>query len=177
MPCTETILNDSKLKYVGTKMALRSERLKKLEVELTDLEQWLKLGLVPKKDLQKHKEEIATVKGKIKEERERLQFLKDTDEAEEYTTPKRPPARAAFTDSTSMSDVEMNNDGSDMHFELESEGSDNFDSGSSQSSSEDSDSEETESAPEEDDTDLFSGRGRFRRGWDRDILDPDSDDW
>ena len=36
---------------------IKSERLKKLEVELTDLEQWLKLGLVPKKDVEKHKQE------------------------------------------------------------------------------------------------------------------------
>ena len=33
---------------------MKSERLKKLEIELQDLQQWLKLGLVPKKDLEKH---------------------------------------------------------------------------------------------------------------------------
>ena len=32
-------------------MNIKSERLKKLESEFHDLEQWLKLGLVPKKDL------------------------------------------------------------------------------------------------------------------------------
>ena len=37
-------------------MNIKSERLKKLEVELEDLEQWLKLGLVPKKDIEKHRD-------------------------------------------------------------------------------------------------------------------------
>src|SRR5215470_3897682 len=54
---------------------IKSERLKKLETELQDLEQWLKLGLVPKKDIEKHKEEIKAVQTKIEEEKERLQFL------------------------------------------------------------------------------------------------------
>lgn len=40
---------------------VKSERLKKLESELQDLEQWLKLGLVPKKDVTKHKEEIEQI--------------------------------------------------------------------------------------------------------------------
>ena len=39
-------------------MNLKSERLKKLETELEDLQKWLNLGLVPKKDTEKHKEEI-----------------------------------------------------------------------------------------------------------------------
>ena len=42
-------------------MNMKSERLKKFETELNDLEQWLKLGLVPKKDIEKHREEIKTL--------------------------------------------------------------------------------------------------------------------
>ncbi len=53
---------------------VKSERLKKLENELQDLEQWLKLGLVPKKDIEKHKEEIRAIQAKVEEEKERLQF-------------------------------------------------------------------------------------------------------
>ena len=49
---------------------IKSERLKKLETELNDLEQWLKLGLVPKKDVDKHKEEILVVRNKIRRKRE-----------------------------------------------------------------------------------------------------------
>ena len=44
---------------------MKSERLKKLELELHDLEQWLNLGLVPKKDIEKHKIEIDQFKKKI----------------------------------------------------------------------------------------------------------------
>ena len=66
---------------MGLKMRhVKSERLKKFESELTDLEQWLKLGLVPKKDIEKHKEEINSIKAKIEEEKERLQFLKENGE-------------------------------------------------------------------------------------------------
>ena len=50
---------------------VKSERLKKLESELNDLEQWLKLGLVPKKDIEKHKEEIQN------NERMREEFRKN----------------------------------------------------------------------------------------------------
>ena len=48
-------------------MNIKSERLKKFETELTDLEQWLKLGLVPKKDIEKHKEEINKKNKEYKE--------------------------------------------------------------------------------------------------------------
>ena len=42
-------------------MNMKSERLKKLETELEDLEQWMNLGLVPKKDIEKHKN-YSTIK-------------------------------------------------------------------------------------------------------------------
>src|SRR5687767_3123212 len=86
---------------------IKSERLKKLETELNDLEQWLKLGLVPKKDIEKHKEEITAVQAKIEEEKERLQFLKESGEAEEYITPKRPVARAGYTEMPTIPDIDM----------------------------------------------------------------------
>ena len=86
---------------------IKSERLKKLETELHDLEQWLKLGLVPKKDIEKHKEEIIAVQGKIEEEKERLQFLKESGEGEEYTTPKRPVPRTTYTEMPTIPDIDM----------------------------------------------------------------------
>ena len=49
-------------------MHLKSERLKKLEAELADLKQWMKLGLVPKKELEGHKEEIRLTEAKLEEE-------------------------------------------------------------------------------------------------------------
>src|ERR1700722_2330306 len=86
---------------------VKSERLKKLETELNDLEQWLKLGLVPKKDIPKHKDEIQAVLAKIEEEKERLQFLKESGEAEEYITPKRQPTRTGYTDLPSVPDIDV----------------------------------------------------------------------
>nr|NGX49219.1 hypothetical protein [Candidatus Anoxychlamydiales bacterium] len=65
-------------------MNLKSDRLKKLELELEDLEKWLKLGLVPKKDIEKHKEEILFVKQKLEEEKERLRFMKETGDMQDY---------------------------------------------------------------------------------------------
>jgi len=52
-------------------MAPKSERLKKLESEFLDLEQWKKLGLVPKSDIVKHEEEIKLIKERLKEEKEK----------------------------------------------------------------------------------------------------------
>lgn len=59
-------------------MNIKSERLKKLESEFQDLEQWLKLGLVPKKDLDKHKDEMRALQERVGEEKERLRFLKES---------------------------------------------------------------------------------------------------
>src|SRR5690606_20055946 len=86
---------------------MKSERLKKFESELNDLEQWMKLGLVPKKEIERHKEEIENLKARIIEEKERLQFLKESGEAEEFTAPRRSPAKTVYPETPSMSDVEF----------------------------------------------------------------------
>ena len=106
---------------------IKSERLKKFELELTDLEQWLKLGLVPKKDIEKHKEEILAVQAKIEEEKERLQFLKESGEAEEYVTPKRPSTRTGYTEMPTIPDIDMGetaNGLTDTGFDMETENDD-----------------------------------------------------
>src|ERR1700691_1196320 len=103
---------------------IKSERLKKLETELNDLEQWLKLGLVPTKDIEKHKEEILAVKSKIEEEKDRLQFLKESGEAEEYVTPKRPSMRTGYTEMPTIPDIDMGETAgalSDTGFDMETE--------------------------------------------------------
>src|ERR1700733_6512966 len=86
---------------------IKSERLKKLEGELNDLQQWLKLGLVPKKDVEKHKEEISAIQSKIEEEKERLHFLKESGEAEEYVTPKRASMRSGYTEMPTIPDIDI----------------------------------------------------------------------
>jgi hypothetical protein len=155
---------------------IKSERLKKLEVELNDLEQWLKLGLVPKKDIQKHKEEINAVKSKIEEEKERLQFLKESGEVEEYTTPKRQATRAGYTELPTVPDIDMTETAGGMTeggFDMETDAIDVETS----VIDEREEGEEEPAATEEEDEDeesYFSDRNRWRRGG---IIDPDADNW
>lgn len=146
-------------------MAMKSERLKKLESELTDLEQWLRLSLVPKKDLEKHKEEIRAIQIKIEEEKERLRFMKESGDMEEFVAPKRTPARQVYPEAHTMTDVEMGDNMTETGFNMETDGY------------ETESCEETESGDEntvyEEEDDYFSDRNRWKRG----ILgDPDGGD-
>lgn len=156
---------------------IKSERLKKLESELHDLEQWLKLGLVPKKDIEKHKEEIQAVYAKIEEEKERLQFLKESGEAEEYITPKRPTARTGYTEMPTIPDIDMGETAgglSDTGFDMETEAADVETSlVDDKEESQEEGAEEKEAEEEEEDS-YFSDKNRWRRGG---IIDPDADEW
>lgn len=151
-------------------MNVKSERLKKLEVELEDLEQWLRLGLVPKKDIEKHKEEIRSIKSKIDEEKERLRFLKENGELEEYVTPKRAPARQVYPEAHTMPDMDVGESMTDMGFDMESEGYE----GETTASEEGEGGEEATQVEEEEDEDPFSDRNRWKRGV---LEDPDADKW
>jgi len=152
---------------------VKSERLKKLESELNDLEQWLKLGLVPKKDIDKHKDEIVGVRAKIEEEKERLQSLKESGEAEEYITPKKTVLRAGYNDMPTIPDIDMgdaggnnNETGFDMDtdvIEVENTTDDR-----------DDDDDQTENEDDNEDESYFSDKNRWRRGG---IVDPDANDW
>lgn len=150
---------------------IKSERLKKLETELNDLEQWLKLGLVPKKDVDKHKEEIQAVRNKIEEEKERLQFLKESGEAEEYIAPKRPATRAGYNEMPTIPDIDIGETmgGNDTSFEMETDAV-----GAEQTQEERDEEEEVTQEEEEEDESYFSDRNRWRRGG---IVDPDANDW
>jgi hypothetical protein len=155
---------------------IKSERLKKLELELYDLDQWLKLGLVPKKDIQKHLEEIVNVKSKIEEEKVRLKYLKETGEAEEYTTPKRPTSRAGYTELPTVPDIDIAETAggiSEGGFDMET---DTIDVETSVIDEREEAEEEATSAEdeEEDEESYFSDRNRWRRGG---IIDPDADNW
>lgn len=154
---------------------IKSERLKKLEAELNDLEQWLKLGLVPKKDTDKHKEEILSVKAKIEEEKERLQFLKESGEAEEYITPKRAPNRAGYNDMPTIPDIDIGETigGTDTGFDMETDAVE-VDHTLEEREEEEEEAPEQEEEEEEDDESYFSDRNRWRRGG---IVDPDANDW
>ncbi len=157
-------------------MNIKSERLKKLEGELQDLEQWLKLGLVPKKDLEKHKEEIRLLQQKIDEERERLRFLKESGEMEAFTAPKRPTGRQPAHEPHSLPDIDIAEEGmTDAGLEMETEPFD-IEATSSGESEEETFEDETGAAEEEEEEeeDPFSDRNRWRRGV---LEDPDAKDW
>lgn len=149
---------------------IKSERLKKLEGELNDLEQWLKLGLVPKKDVEKHKEEIRVIQNKIEEEKERLQFLKESGEGEEFIAPKRLSGRAGYTEMPTIPDIDMEETGgmAETGFDMETDVI-------GESAAEDKEHDEPSQAEEdEEDESYFSDRNRWRRGG---IVDPDANDW
>lgn len=155
---------------------IKSERLKKLESELNDLEQWLKLGLVPKKDVEKHKEEIQAVRAKMEEEKERLQFLKESGEAEEYVTPKRAPARAGYNEMPTIPDIDIGETvgGADTGFEMETEMMDVEHSASDDRDEDEEEGERAQNEEEEEEESYFSDKNRWRRGG---IVDPDANDW
>ena len=162
---------------------MKSERLKKLEAELEDLEQWMSLGLVPKKDVEKHREEIRSLKTRIEEEKERLRFLKESGELEEYVTPKRSAARQAYAEPHTLPDAEiggenMTDAGLDMETEAydmetvteeETEGGAGGGGGAGAAAE-----EEATVVEEEEDEDPFSDRNRWKRGI---LEDPDRDNW
>ena len=164
-------------------MNIKSERLKKLEAELQDLDQWLKLGLVPKKDIEKHKVEMGALREKIAEEKERLRFLKESGAMEEYTPPKRSAhARQAFPDTASMPDIEiaeegMTDAGLDMEtesFEVETAAGEETESGATAGGGGAEPEEEVVEEEEEEEEDPFSDRQRWKRGV---MEDPDADNW
>lgn len=152
---------------------MKSERLKKLEVELADLEQWMRLGLVPKKEMERHKEEIQLLKSRILEEKERLQFLKESGEGEEYTTPKRTPAKAVYADTPTLSDMEMGEESSEAGLELETEAME-FETSEEEREKETVEEETIAGEEEEEEDDPFSDRNRWKRGG---IIDPDANEW
>ncbi|WP_213318439.1 hypothetical protein [Chlamydiifrater volucris] len=146
---------------------MKSERLKKLESELNDLTQWMQLGLVPKKEIDRHKEEIRTLEMKIQEEKERLQLLKESGEIEEYVTPRRNAAKTVYPEGPSISDIEFA-DTTDTEIDIEAGETVELDL------SEDEREDNNIDLDFVDDEDPFSDRNRWRRGG---IIDPDANEW
>lgn len=155
-------------------MNMKSERLKKLESELEDLEQWMSLGLVPKKDVEKHKEEIRLLHEKIDEEKERLRFLKENGELEEYVTPKKSSARQAYAEPHTLPDMDMGDNMTDAGLDMETETYDMETMTEDETESGSASSEDEGTVVEEEDEDPFSDRNRWRRGI---LEDPESDNW
>jgi len=147
---------------------IKSERLRKLETELTDLEQWLKLGLVPKKDITKHKKEIKSIREKLGDEEERIRFLKESGDLEEYVTPKKGASRSGYTDMPTIPDIDGGETrASRFDDDTNHEISDNETTVSETKTEGDKGKEEEES--------YFSDKARWKRS--SGIIDPDADDW
>lgn len=155
-------------------MNMKSERLKKLETELEDLEQWMNLGLVPKKDVEKHKEEIRSIQSKIGEEKDRLRYLKESGELEEYVTPKRSSARQAYAEPHTLPDMDVGEHMTDAGLDMETEAYDMETIADDETEGGGGGSEEESTLLEEEDEDPFSDRNRWKRGI---LEDPDADNW
>ena len=152
---------------------MKSERLKKLELELHDLEQWKNLGLVPKKDLEKHQGEIDFLKKRVEEEKERLQVLKSSGDQDEYSAPKRnAQQRVAYQEPHTLPDenVDESSDITD-DADLDNEIPTSYETGSGTIVEDD---EAATTITEEEDEDPFSDKNRWRRGI---LEDPDADSW
>lgn len=148
-------------------MNLKSERLKKLETELIDLQKWLNLGLVPKKDIEKHHEEIKLIEQKIEEEKERLRFMKETGDTQDYVAPKKSPTKQVYPEPQTLPDMEV---GVDTDLGLDE--SETFEVDTSEQ--EDVTEVATVVGEEEEEEDPFSDRNRWKRGI---LEDPDADNW
>jgi len=168
--------------------SIKSDRLKKLELELKDLLEWLKLGLVPKKDLEKHEEEIHILEARIEEEKERLQFLKDGGDADEFVMPKRSAQKGAYNEMPTIPDI----DGQDSDSGLSESGYETTayttvettvaEPNNEQQSIQDHEERHLAAAglvdeieeEEEEEESYFSDKNRWKRGG---IIDPDADEW
>lgn len=160
-------------------MVMKSERLKKLELELQDLEQWLNLGLVPKKDIEKHKGEIEVLKKRVEEEKTRLQSLKENGDSEEYSVPKRnAQQRAAYQEPHTLPGVDMDEGGGGGGGGGGMTTDTGLDEGSPTSFGTETgtmgDEDEGATTISDDDEDPFSDKNRWRRGI---LEDPDADSW
>ena len=150
---------------------IKSERLKKLETELNDLEQWLKLGLVPKKEIEKHKEEITLIREKIHEEMERLQILRESGDVDDYVAPKRATTRAGYTEMPSLPEIDI----ADSQAAFETEAEETSEQTTEKTASSDDDDDDAEESYVEEES-YFSEKNRWKRG-SRGIIDPEANEW
>ena len=150
---------------------MKSERLKKLELELQDLEQWLNLGLVPKKDIEKHEEEITILKKRVEEEKTRLQSIKENGDNDEYSVPKRNAGqRAAYQEPHTLPGVNADESSGMTDAGLDNEVPTTYETESGTVA----DDEGATTIADDDDEDPFSDKNRWRRGI---LEDPDADSW
>lgn len=134
----------------------------------------MQLGLVPKKDVEKHREEIRSIQSKISEEKDRLRYLKESGELEEYVTPKRSNARQAYAEPHTLPDMDMGEQMTDAGLDMETEAYDMETIADEETEGGGGSAEEESTLLEEDEEDPFSDRNRWKRGI---LEDPDADNW
>jgi LPS O-antigen subunit length determinant protein (WzzB/FepE family) len=144
----------------------KSERLKKLESELSDLKQWLELGLVPKRELKKHKEEIKVLEKRISEENSRLKLLKETGDQEEFMIRKKQKPFSA--EPQTLPDVEVKAEAETPKAEEAEEAAE------IEPATKEAGYKEEATVIEELEEDPFSDKNRWKRGI---LEDPDADLW
>ena len=109
---------------------------------------------------------------KIEEEKERLRFLKESGEGEEFTMPKKPAGRQPAREPHSLPDLDTAGEGyTDTGFEMETESLEMETTATGEGEEKE---EEEEIIEEEEEEDPFSDRNRWRRGV---LEDPDADQW
>jgi len=150
---------------------MKSERLKKLENEFRDLQKWLELGLVPKKDIEKHKSEIESLEGKIEEEKQRLIFLKENGDVDEFAIPKKSTQKQLY-EHQSIPDVSDENETTEGGFEMETG---TFEADHTTLFDIEMAGEEKVTTEHESEEDPYSDKNRWRRSME--ITDPESDNW
>ena len=144
---------------------MKSEKLKKLENELKDLEQWLNLGLVPKKEIQKHSKEIKAIEDKILYEKQRLKNLKETGE-EEYVAPKRTVGKQVYAEPQTLPEMDVGGGGGNVP-----EAEEPFET---ETVVKKTSYKEEATVIEDIEEDPFSDKNRWKRGI---LEDPDVDAW
>ncbi len=151
-------------------MVIKSERLKKLEKELEDLEKWLKLGLVPPIEEKKHRLEMESIKKKINDEHQRLQHIKDQDDGNEFVIPKKNQApRTVYQEHHTIPGVnEDTSNFTEASIDLTTETSE------VETSTTYADMNTAANTTISDDDDPFSDKNRWKRGI---LEDPDVDAW
>ena len=116
------------------------------------------------------------------DEKERLQFLKDGGEAEEFMIPKRSAQKAGYNEMPTISDEAEGGSGlTEGSFDMETYFTDDssFEDDDTQSATESPEGATKKTKRSKDETEVeeesyFSDKNRWKRGG---IIDPDADEW
>jgi hypothetical protein len=140
---------------------MKSERLQKLEMELEVNVSCMAAGLYPPREKERYLEEIRFIETKILDEKERLRFMKENGDDQEYVIPKRNP-RPGYAEPHTLPDMDAGDmtDGGDLE-------TDHFGGMTDTGGDDDTDSEggddNTDEDEETDDEDMFSPGKRAAR--------------